>query len=440
MKKLHVFLFVLLVSGSMTSAQSVDSLYAVGTWSGFRDAAISYTFDDGCSGQFSSAIPMFDEFGFPMTLFTVTSWSPNWTALQNAADHGHEIACHTVTHPHLNQLSLAEQYAELVNSQSAIDSHITGQKCLTIAYPYCDHGNDSLCAEYFIAARACQGSIERSTPINMLNISSLICGTEGGTKTADNFNSRANSAAGSNGWVVYLIHGVDSDGGWSSTSSDELRGSLEYLDANRDKFWVATFLNVCLYIMERNAVNVTETVVLDSSITVQVTDTLDNEIYNYPVTIRRQLPDDWRSATVSQDGQSVEAQLIIGETECYIQFDAVPDGGDVFLTESEIVTGLKDCEKPLRPESVMVYNYPNPFNPVTTISYTIPEAGNVSLVVYNNLGHRINILVDEWQAAGSYSVPWDGTDSSGKKVSAGIYYYQLKGEKIHETKQMVFLK
>jgi peptidoglycan/xylan/chitin deacetylase (PgdA/CDA1 family) len=444
MKKLHVLLFVLLVSGSMTSAQSVDSLYAVGTWSGFRDAAISYTFDDGCSGQFSSAIPMFNEFGFTLTLFTVTgtSWSPppNWTALQNAADQGHEIACHTVTHPRLDTLSLAEQYDELHNSQDAIDAHVTGQKCLTLAYPYCVHGNDSLCAEYFIAARACQGSIERSTPVSMLNISSLICGDEGGTKTADNFNSRANSAAGSNGWCVYLIHGIDSDGGWSPTSSDELRGSLEYLDENRDTFWVATFLNVVLYIMERNAVSVTETVILDSSITVQITDTLDNEIYNYPVTIRRQLPESWVSAVVRQNGQTIGARVVEENGVRYIQFDAVPDGGDVLITESDITTDVRNQGSLKIPASVSLWNYPNPFNPVTTIAYRIPQAGNITLGIYNNLGQCVRTMVNKWQSAGHYQVRWDATDGVGKPVSAGVYYYRLEGDNVSKTEQMIFLK
>ncbi len=440
MKKSQLLMILmLLASGQVVYSQTIDSLYEVGTWSGFCDAAISYTFDDGCSGQFSTAIPMFNEFEFTLTLFTVTGtgWSPppNWTVLQNAANQGHEIACHTVTHPYLNQLSLAEQYAELVNSQDAIDTHVTGQKCLTIAYPYCVHGNDSLCAAYYIAARACQGSIERSTPVSMLNISSLICGSEGSTKTADNFNSRANSAAGSNGWVVYLIHGVDSDGGWSPTSSEELRGSLEYLDANRDKFWVATFLNACLYIMERNAVNVTETVVLDSSIIVQVTDTLDNDIYNYPITIRRQLPDDWRSATVTQDGQALDARLVTDDTRRFIQFDAVPDGGDVALTESEIVTGLKDHGKPLRPESVSVYNYPNPFNPTTAFRYELSQKSRVDLSIFDMKGSLIETVVNQIQAAGAYSYVWDAS-----QYSSGVYLYRLETEDFQQIKKCLLIK
>jgi len=57
----------------MVYSNTIDSPYEVGTWAGFKKAAISYTFDDGNSNQFAITMPMFDEFGFKMTLFTVTA-------------------------------------------------------------------------------------------------------------------------------------------------------------------------------------------------------------------------------------------------------------------------------------------------------------------------------------------------------------------------------
>jgi hypothetical protein len=68
------------------------------------------------------------------------------------------------------------------------------------------------------------------------------------------------------------------------------------------------------------------------------------------------------------------------------------------------------------------YNYPNPFNNVTEFEYTLPESGNVSLVVYNSLGDKIAVIVDnESKDAGSYKVQFDGS-----QLAAGIYMYKIE--------------
>jgi hypothetical protein len=73
-------------------------------------------------------------------------------------------------------------------------------------------------------------------------------------------------------------------------------------------------------------------------------------------------------------------------------------------------------------------NYPNPFNTTTTINYSVTQAGNIKLVIYDLLGREIKILVDEYQSAGPQSAEWDGTNTEGEKVSSGTYFYQIRGE------------
>ena len=85
-------------------------------------------------------------------------------------------------------------------------------------------------------------------------------------------------------------------------------------------------------------------------------------------------------------------------------------------------------------------NYPNPFNPSTTIAYQIPQASTVTLKVYNISGQEVTTLVNAGQAAGQYSVQWDGTDSRGQTVSSGIYVYQLRAGRYLESKTMFFMK
>lgn len=104
-------------------SQTVDSLYEVATWPGFRQGAVRFTFDDNCPNQLSVVMPMFDQYGFKMTFFTVINWGPNWNTLRAAASNGHEIASHTVSHASLGTLTDDQQITELKNSQDAINSH-----------------------------------------------------------------------------------------------------------------------------------------------------------------------------------------------------------------------------------------------------------------------------------------------------------------------------
>ena len=85
-------------------------------------------------------------------------------------------------------------------------------------------------------------------------------------------------------------------------------------------------------------------------------------------------------------------------------------------------------------------NYPNPFNPTTTIKYSVPASENVKLIVYNMLGQEVKTLVNAEQGVGSYSVTWDGTSNLGSKVASGMYIYRLTAGKLVSSKKMILMK
>jgi peptidoglycan-N-acetylglucosamine deacetylase len=329
-RKKYFYLVIILYAG-ICNSQTIDSLYEVGTWQGFKQGAVSFTFDDNCPNQLSIVMPMFDQYGFKMTFFTVINWGPNWTALQAAALNGHEIASHTMSHTSLNSLTDEQQTAELKNSQDAINSHIQGQKCLTIAYPNCILGNSSICSQYYIAARGCSGVVEPKTPSNFMNISSIVCGNQGSIQKIGDFTNKINAAVSSKGWVVFLIHAIDNEPGYSSTSSTELKGALDYINLNKSKVWESTFGNIARYIKERNNISVKEVSVEDTIITVNVTDTLNDSTYNYPVTVRRRLPQNWTSAAVSENGKDLNSEVVYEDSLKYIIFDVIPDSGEISI-------------------------------------------------------------------------------------------------------------
>ncbi len=85
-------------------------------------------------------------------------------------------------------------------------------------------------------------------------------------------------------------------------------------------------------------------------------------------------------------------------------------------------------------------NAPNPFNPSTTIRYSVPTRTAVTLTIYDVAGRAVKTLVDEVKNPNAYTVTWRGTNDRGEPVASGVYFYRIIAGKYHDTKKMVLLK
>ena len=95
----------------------------------------------------------------------------------------------------------------------------------------------------------------------------------------------------------------------------------------------------------------------------------------------------------------------------------------------------------LIPNQLKVFNaYPNPFNPVTTLRYQLPETNMVTLTIYDMAGKEVKTLINQQQTAGPHGVKWNGTNNLGNTVSAGIYLYQVQSGVYRQTNKMILLK
>jgi len=98
-------------------------------------------------------------------------------------------------------------------------------------------------------------------------------------------------------------------------------------------------------------------------------------------------------------------------------------------------------ESDLLPNEFALSNYPNPFNPQTTITFNLPQTSTISLKIYDIAGKQIKTLIKEQKrSAGEHSVQWNGTDYNNHIVSSGIYFIQLQSEKHKNIKRCVFIK
>ena len=100
-----------------------------------------------------------------------------------------------------------------------------------------------------------------------------------------------------------------------------------------------------------------------------------------------------------------------------------------------------DNYKVLFPDKLRIYNaYPNPFNPVTSLSYDLPNNSVVKITVHDMMGRVVKTLVNDSQTAGFKSVQWNATNDKNEPVSAGLYLYTIQAGEFRQTKKMVLLK
>ncbi|MBT4502494.1 MAG: T9SS type A sorting domain-containing protein [Gemmatimonadetes bacterium] len=115
-------------------------------------------------------------------------------------------------------------------------------------------------------------------------------------------------------------------------------------------------------------------------------------------------------------------------------FEKIHDLGLLSITDdrrwdidlSGPITAVEEQTSPLPPIFTLHQNFPNPFNPSTTILYQLDTSAQVELVLFDILGQEVRRLVKATQPAGNYSVYWDGRSGNGQILASGIYFYRLK--------------
>lgn len=136
--------------------------------------------------------------------------------------------------------------------------------------------------------------------------------------------------------------------------------------------------------------------------------------------------------------------------------EIIPEGVSVVnVTEGSAVTGVEfrlhkislddvtgvDVNKNQIPDQFTVYpNYPNPFNPATTLTFAAPEAGQVRVVIYDALGRQVREMVNGFMPAGTHALQWDGRSDGGEMAASGVYLARFSTNGAQKTIKMVFMK
>ncbi len=478
--KLYSILFLILL---ITTAGVVPTAYcqinpasigdvSVKKWKDDKTAAFSFTFDDCMQSQYDYVFPMFEQYGFRGTFFLITGplddpWGPywrygTWPEFIEMSNAGQEMGSHTITHAHLGNLAIGDTSTtgtllyELYQSKKSIERKIPNKKCIVLAYPYSEYDNDVInyTSLFYESARAISedpvdsslsGQDWYTVGSRVIEFDSLRNSPSDDLDELQAFYDYVDNSINQGGWGLLQAHDVipfDSiqsaidQGSYQPISVQWFESACQYVSDASDNgdVWVAPMGEVTKYMKERDSYDYNIISVTDTSIILNVTDTLENDIYNYPLTADIIVPDGWSAVSVFQTGFYDYTTSYIAGSNTIIETSVVPDGGHITLYKGH-VTSIK--EKNNLPTAFRLFqNYPNPFNPSTRISFTIPADAYVTLKIYNSLGEEISSLADDhYYLKGTYNL-----DFNGKSLSSGAYYYRLTSGTYSDVKKMLLIK
>lgn len=312
-------------------------------WKDDKLCAVSFTIDDNSAPDHEWWSEQARKYGFKVTWFVITGradtggyWG-TWQGWQKLHDEGHDIQSHTVTH--LGFVGKPQEDVPDVDSDYGVsidhlEANVPGNRCIVLAYPGGgnSHMNDRATAEkYFIGARGTTGHINKANRIDYMSTSSLGGGINLSTNQApwSRFESlldpSLNRGQNYRGWCCSHFHGV----------KEEVRPGVErqfqVLKELAADVWIGLFREVVLYGQERDTARLATVPRDGNEIRFSLSDDMDDKLFDFPLTVKVRLPDEWQTVSAIQNGKATEARLIEKDGGRYALVQAIPDRGEVTL-------------------------------------------------------------------------------------------------------------
>lgn len=388
--KLKSFFFVILLM--VISASHSEAQMLVQKWHNGFQAALSLSYDDGTKSHYEDLRPILNKYNLKATFYLNTSLlsdfpienahSGSWEEFKTMAGEGHEIGSHGVNHPDLTALPMGDSITEntmvyeLSESKKVIEQKIgNGYLCLTHAYPFCRNDADvrELTALYYISARSC-GSLYNEPSPDYMTMNAQLYGwpTERVSFLDDfeNLNSFFKAVETSvikkGGWGMLLAHEVlpfvdlKNAGTWQPTSSEWMIEASKWMSnkMNQGQLWIATAADVTRYAKERDAFYAEILNETADTLLYLVGDSLDNAVFNFPLSVDIEVPPSWEKVQVIQ-GDFIQNYRTSAEANPHIKAQILP---------------LEDT----------VYMLKLPDNQLLIESATIQESGKELLIEFNS--------------------------------------------------------
>ncbi len=381
---------------SLAHAQPVD----IATWQGGKTGAVSLTFDDSPGNHWTNAAPVMTAAGVRGT-FAVITGSVDWTGARAAALDGHEIGSHSTDGNALDVLTFATAAARMQQSHDAVETEIgtaiAGYQCHVIAWPFgkrrLDVVNDPAYKDLYVSARNAGNTLLASNSYNSADTTQWWKYGEGvvgldhyfvigdalmsaGISLAT-FTSQLDLVETQGAWTVFTYHGIpDSGASGLDVNKADFTDQMNALAARKDTtLWVAPYGEVTRYVRERD--DATANVVSNdgTTVTISLTDTLDDTVFDVPLTLTFAAPGGWTGVSATQDGDPVPASLDGGT----VTVDAIPDAGAIVVIGSSgggptipvasiVITTGTDVEISFPSEAGVTYQLQRTTLPLNTVT------------------------------------------------------------------------
>lgn len=315
-------------------------------WADDKYAAVSITIDDNCQPDHDWWLKQGAKYGFRFTWFIVTggvgepknSFAGRWEDFRQLREAGHDVQSHTVSH-HQNDAERPddEVRAEYRDSQQAIVANVPGSRAVCLSYP-CGSGKPEIAAEYYVACRGVHGSANAANRINYLSTSCCNLRPEsvdmiltGKHATVAWLTDPRNRRA----WLAPVYHYVRAGGTPAEKDATQtgVAEELAHLASKKEQIWVGLFREVACYGMERDTSRIEVVKNTGEEIRFLLSDDMNDELFDYPLTIKVRLPATWNNITARQGGKSAAARVVEHDGGRFALVQAVPDRGEVAIVE-----------------------------------------------------------------------------------------------------------
>lgn len=315
-------------------------------WRDDKMAALSYTIDDNCAMNIDWWLKETAERDLRVTWFLVAGGVSNsnptmngtWERWKAARAAGHALESHTVTH-----LSAAKNEAtwkgidwEYAQSKALIEAGLgDGHRVTCLAYPgggQSSKNDPAVAAAHYVAARSTRGMLNGPQGFDYLAVNAMSKANfgerpESAFNNADNLMNPAYKQ-GYRGWCVVLYHYVK-EGDPAVVAG--VRADLDYAVKHRERLWVGTFPDVARYAQQRETARLAVAESAPERIAFDLTDRMDDRVFDVPLTVKVRLPEGWTTATATQAGKPAPVRLVAHDGAQFALVDAIPDRGRTTL-------------------------------------------------------------------------------------------------------------
>lgn len=358
-------------------------------WHDDRLAAVSLGVDDNFAGEIDWWKEQAQTYDLKVTWWVITgrvlsdgrSYGGLWSQFQELESLGHAVESHTVTHLHIDDLDWGKSewnYAkaraaaaaakapaatgeveasavpsmtvgeaanpadrtpeiargvewEYAESIAQINANIPGKKASALAYPgggNTKYNDRNLAAKYFRVARGATGAPNMANQIDYLSTNAMsgwdFVETARGGNVYNILDRNLYRGRYYRGWLILFAHGV-------GANTEHFTKTFEFIKANRENLWLGLYTDVAKYGQERD----TATLKIESpgpeKISFLLTDEMDDTYFNFPLTVKVRIPEDWKAVEATQGGKAATATVVEHEGSRFALVHSVPDAGLVTL-------------------------------------------------------------------------------------------------------------